>query len=178
MNISDEEKTEDQIANDENVSGDYADREEGPAENETWAAYNQRLYVEHSQTTFYGSVNIYDTSAVPSTSFNQLFSGTEYQICGYLEDVFGNDSPVRAESFSSAADDVNFGWSVTSSQDNLQITTDAQTICDIVSYGCGINPLRNVDCKKTDTSSTARRLQTTTYTSVYSGVVGMSKQDS
>lgn len=70
------------------------------------------MYKAHLADTWYGALNVYNTSAIGSISATWLYSSTDYQICGYHENVFSMTSEGSVAYFSTAAQDVNYNWSV------------------------------------------------------------------
>lgn len=167
--------TDAQNTNASEVDGDYSNTETSPADGEDWADFVNRKKIAALQTTLYGSINIYDVAQVNTVSVNYLYAGENYQICGYLEDVTDVSSAGEYASFQTAASDVNYTWSITTSG-TTQTATTAKQVCDIVSYAQGVNPQRNVDCKRTDTQSSRRlQAQPITYTAVYEAVIAADK---
>lgn len=91
-NVDEANYTADQKANADKMSDDYAGTETDPAEGEEWAAFEHRLYKEHLADSWYGALNIYNTASSQTINATWLFSETEYQICGYADNVFGQTS--------------------------------------------------------------------------------------
>ena len=158
--------TPEQEANAAKTATDYAATETDPAEGETWAAFQQRKYTEHLQDTYFGVENIYSATIPGQIDATWLWAGTEYQICGYVENVYGEISNYSTTSqnfsthyFETSAIDSNWSWSVTASGSASMKSMNTSTIRDIVSYYQGVNPERNTVTSNTETTS--RRLQTT-----------------
>jgi len=94
-----------------------------------------------------------------------LWGSTSYQICGFLENIYGNVSSYSntglaydVHYWSTAAMDVNYSWSITASGTTSMASVNATTIRDVVSYYQGVNPARNVMGTPNETSNTTRRL--------------------
>jgi len=55
---------------------------------------------------------VYNTSTIGSIGAYNLYAETDYQICGYAENVFGNVSAGSVAYFSTTAQDANYNWEV------------------------------------------------------------------
>lgn len=115
-------------------------------------------------------MNVYDISSIGTIGLTNLYAGTNYQVCGYAENIYNNWSAGSVAYFSTTAQDTNATWSISASGPNATAVT-ADTVGDIVSYYQGVNPARNIALNVAYTAPTARRLQTTDHSYVFSGVL-------
>lgn len=70
------------------------------------------MYKAHVADTFYGALNVYNTSTIGSIGLGYLYAETDYQTCGYAENVYGNTSEGSVAYFSTTAQDANYNWEV------------------------------------------------------------------
>jgi len=113
---------------------------------------------------------VYDISSIGTIGLTNLYAGTHYQVCGYAQNIYDNWSAGSVAYFSTTAQDTNATWSISASGPNATSVT-ADTVGDIVSYYQGVNPARNIALNVAYTAPTARRLQTTDHSYVFSGVL-------
>lgn len=92
-----------------------------------------------------------------------MWAATDYQICAYAENIYGNWSAGSVEYFTTTAIDSNYKWEVKATSTNTA-TTSADTIRDIVSEQQGVNPARNIDAAVAHATTGGRRLQDNEYT--------------
>lgn len=170
-------------ANEDKIATDYLDTETDPADGETWSAFQQRKYKEHLQDTYYGKEWIYNSATAGSISATWLWAATDYQICGYVINEYGSISSYSTTGtqyslnyFATTAMDGNWNWSVTASGTSSMAAINTTTIRDIVSYQQGVNPSRNMITSNTETTS--RRLQTTTYSITWSAYLALDRRAS
>jgi len=100
---------------------------------------------------------MYTLSNVKTVEFTWLWASTEYQICGYLENIFGNASVVDRKYLFTPDMDVAMPWSI--QFEGTLSTNLATTIREKVSVYQGVHPKRNIDL-----SYESRRLQDGTHT--------------
>lgn len=70
------------------------------------------MYKAHLADSWYGALNVYNTSSIGSIAATWLYGTTDYQVCGYHKNVFGNTSTGSVAYFATATQDVNYNWSV------------------------------------------------------------------
>jgi len=133
--------TEAQTANADKIKTDYANTETDPNDGETWAEFQQRKYTAHLGDTYYGVENIYSASVAASISATWLWADTPYQICGYVENIYGSVSSYTAtgttydiEYFATTAMDSNWSWSIAGQGTASMASISTTTIRDSVSY--------------------------------------------
>jgi len=116
--------------------------EADPQSGETWVQFQHRLFTKHMETKWLGSISMYSTTGAQSILFNWLWSGTSYQIAGYLDNLGPTNSTptARIEYFATSpmaeSQDfaVKFQGLVAASYDG--------TIAYNMAWTFGVNPLR------------------------------------
>jgi len=166
-NTSDNDKTDDQKSNESKMKDDYLGQSTDPASGQSWAEFSRARYTAHKQTVYYGAINVYNTSSVGSINASWLWANTEYQICGFAENVFEQSSVGAVAYFTTTATDTAQSWTVGATGTSTTGVED-NVIRDNVSYAQGVNPQRNTGVTKTYTAPTTpigngRRLTTHTY---------------
>jgi len=133
--------TDAQQANADKINTDYANTETDPNDGETWAEFQQRKYTAHLQDVYYGVENIYSASVAGSISATWLWADTPYQICGYVENIYGSVSSYTStgtaydiEYFTTTAMDSNWAWSISGQGTASMAAISTTTIRDSVSY--------------------------------------------
>lgn len=121
-------------------------------------------------------MNVYDVSSIGTISLTNLYAATNYQVCGYAQNVYDSWSAGSVAYFSTLAQDTNATWSISASGPNATSVT-AETVGDIVSYYQEVNPKRNIALNVVYTAPTARRLQTTDHSYVFSGVLATDRSE-
>lgn len=124
---------------------------------ETWEEYQYRLYRAHLQDSWYGALNIYNTSASYSINATWLFSATEYQICGYAQNVYNTAGTVAYTTFVTTATDANYKWTIQVTGSTTSSIEESK-VNEKVAFAQGVNPSRNMGLSKTYTAPTTRRL--------------------
>ena len=120
---------------------EHSANEYDPQDGETWVDFQTRIYKEHLQNQWFGSISFSSLTNVKSITANWLMASTNYQLCGYLENVYGNASELGCGYLTTSPLDhcqpfvLSFSDNVSGSQEN--------TIRETVSYWQGVNPARN-----------------------------------
>lgn len=174
--VSESEWTAEQKTNYNQISEAYGKTETEPLADETWATFQQRLYTEHLQMMVAGSMSISNTQSVDSIHATWLWAQTQYQICGYLENVYGDVStPVKVEYVTTPTMNVPYSWKIASKGDT-KVAIDDSVILDNVAYVQGVNPKR-LTVEKADTTEPARRLNDEKNVRTWTGTTLQSRKE-
>lgn len=157
--MSTEQKTNYDLTNNKNQT-----QEADPADGETWVQFQQRLYKTHLMTSYFGIHIVPDASNAGTITADYLQAETDYQMCGYLENIYGDVSTISLDYWVTGDADPNYEWSIGVSATTSVINLDGDKVRDIVSLAQGVNPKRNQMTVVDGTAggSTRRRLNTTT----------------
>lgn len=168
-NTPESDMSEDQKNNLNFIELGYGTTETEPKDDETWAEFQQRLYTEHRMMIWYGTHVIPDSANVAAINVHWLWSGADYQICGIMQNIFGQTGDVKVYYFSTTASDNPQEWTIGVSHATT-VTISDEWMRDTVSYQQGVNPKRNTVTSKVETPAT-RLLQATKQTKTFTGIL-------
>lgn len=171
----DDSNTTDKQTYDEQVADELQSKEVEPTDQDDndWVKFQRRVYREHSKNEWYGSVSYNTTQAVYTLNFNWLFSGTKYQVCGYHENIFGNESTMAIHYFDTTSLDTVQPWYINFIGEVLEnFETEIREKC---SFYQGVNPKRNRFDDRVP--ATSRRLQTVTTSTKFKYTMYMDRRE-